>query len=325
VKEQLAEVTQLDAQFKADIVQSKSKRAELRMELSEDSATLSKAQRLAQREQYDAALGVIDDFVTKKAGSPMKVEFDKTRKLIERQRGKWIRNQFVLNFFIFIERTARSIATDAKSCKEARKEIELDGSKRAMEATAAQLKVKVEEIRTLWEDEKRQTASPHYASYGSGTWTLGDIETVMKGLVKEDPDKVAANAAKDGKASGDESLEDKIAKLLEQKRKEAAEAEKNAKNPSKKKQAARGPEIADIPPTEDEWWTATGADERTKYLLAWWADHEPHVKIIKIQGDPCGACSGNGFIRYFDRGGDDKWSPCPRCKGAQIDRTIRFH
>ena len=323
VQEQLGAVQALDPQFKAEIVHSKLRRAALRLELSEDAAQLSKAQRLAQREQYDVALGVIDDFMARKGGSAMRAEFEKTRRQIQGQRDKWIRNQVIFRFFILIERTARSIASDPESSsKEGRKRIELDGTRLALEATAKALKVQPAEVRSVWESEKRQTASWHYASYGSGTWTLGDMAVVLKGIVKEDPAKGAASAA-GGAAGGGESLEDKVKKLIEQKKKEQEEAARRARDASRQPQKAKAAEIADIAPTEEEWWAALGADDRTEYLLAWWADHDPHVKS-RPEGRSCTVCTGTGTIRYFDRGGDDKWVPCPRCKGACIDRIVRY-
>ena len=322
-KEHLTRVKELEPAFKADIVAGKVKRAEMRMESSEDSEKLAKAQRFAQREQYDAALVLIADFLEKKPNSALKVEFEKTSRSIERQRAKWIRGQVIFNFFIFIDRTARSIATDsATSCKEARKKIELEGTKMALEATAAALKVKVEEVRSLWEDPKRQTASPHYASYGSGTWTLGDMELVTKGLVKDDG-KQKADAEKADAADGQDSLEDKIKKLLEKKKKEQEEAAKKAAQGGAKEKKKAKAEIADIPPTDDDWWAQTPADEKTDYLLAWWADHDANVKVTP-KGMPCAVCTGTGVIKFIDRSGDDKWVPCPRCKGAQIDRILHY-
>jgi tetratricopeptide (TPR) repeat protein len=323
-KQNLEEVQKLDPQFKSDIVRGKIRRAELRMESSEDSALLAKAQRLAQRDLYDQALAILDEFLSRKPGSPLRAEFEKARRALAGQRDKWIRGQVIFHFFIQIERIARSIAADPHvSSKEARKTMETEGTTRALETAANALKVKVEEVRAVWEDPKRQTASMHYAGYGSGTWTLGDMDAVLKGLVKEDPDEAAANAAQSDSGSGDESLEDKVRKLLDQKKKAQEEAQKRSKSGGKQPQA-KGPEIADIPPTEDEWWASVGTDERTEYLLAWWADHDPHVKV-KPDARACSACAGKGILKYFDRSGDDKWVPCPRCKGAQIDRILRYH
>ncbi len=323
VKEHLSEVQELDPQFKTDIVNGKLLRADLRLQSADESALLAKAQRFAQRDLYDAALGLLDEFLTKKPGSAMRAEFEKLRRTIAKNREKWIRGQVIFNFFIHLERTARLIANDTTSvCRVARKRMETEGSNLALEATAKTLKVKVEEVRAIWEDPKRQTASMHYANYGAGTWTLRDMEAVLKGLVKEDPTKDAANAGKEEAGSKDDSLEDRIKKLLEKKKKEQEEAQRRAKEKPKQKQAKA--EIADIPPTEDEWWMITPADDKVDYLLAWWADHDEHAQT-KPEGRPCAQCTGIGILRYFDRGGDDKWVPCPRCKGAQIDRIVRFH
>jgi hypothetical protein len=179
-------------------------------------------------------------------------------------------------------------------------------------------------VQRVWEDAKRQTASPHFGSYGSGTWTLG-LEGAMKGLTPEDPNKKADAAAKPAK---DESLEDRIKKLLEEKRKAQDEANKKGKKggpqqPNKK--MASGPQIADIPPTEEEWWVTLTIDEKTGYLTAWWAEHEANAKLYRVDQQPCVTCSGLGSLRYVNPDGQEMAKPCPRCKGLQFDRVVRFH
>ena len=328
VKESLAQSVALDPAFKAEIISGKVKRAELRLESAEESALLAKAQRMASREKFDDALKVVGDFLEKKPNSVLRGDFEKTRKVFERQRAKWLKTQVIVNFFTFLERTARGLAADkASAIKSARKEMEQNGTTKAIEATAAALGVQPGEVQMAWEDPKRNTASPHYANYGSGTWTLGSIAEVTKGLVKEDPN-AAANAAKGNQPSEQgESLEDKIAKIIAQRKKEAEEAAKRAKQGGKgpQQQQPRAAEIADIPPTEEDWWASITVDERTQYLLAWWADHDTHRILIKVDYRPCITCAQTGVIRYIDRNGDNKWVPCPRCKGAQIDRILRYH
>ena len=323
VKEHLAAATLADTAFKPEIIDGKLKRATLRLESGEDSDALAKAQRLAQRDRYDAALQQIGEFLEKKPGSTLRAEFEKARRVITNQRTKWLKEQVVVHFFNYAERVARQIATEKEiGLKQARTRMESDGTTMIAEATAKWLKVEPKEVLAQWEDPKRNTASPHYATYGAGTFTLGSVEAVVQGLTPEEEKKEAPAETSTG-ANQDDYL-DKLKKLIEEKRK-AQEAA--AKNQGKKKQEKRGPEIADVPPTEDEWWTAADSDERTQYLLAWWVDHEPTKAkmVMKVEARTCAQCLGAGLIRYFDRGGDDKFVPCPRCKSLGIDRALRFH
>jgi hypothetical protein len=331
---ELEQVQSQDSTFKPELVKAKLERAKMRVEAAEDSALLAKAHRLAVRDQYDAALAVLDDFLVAKPGSILRADFEKTRRAIVKQRDKWVRTQVVVNFFTFMERVARELATDkGGSIKAARKQIELEGTKRGLELTAKFLKIRTEEVTAAWEDDKRNLASAHSATYGSGTWTLGSIEAVTKGMKKaEDPNKKGdANAAAAKK--GEQTLEDKIKELIEKKKKEAADAQAKAKqNQGKGKGGAKGPqqprdqEIADVPPTEDEWWNLVTVDERVQYLLAWWVDREPHAKIFVVDHRDCPNCAATGVIKYFDaKSGEDKMIPCPRCKGAQVDRVLRYH
>lgn len=324
VKEHLEQSLTLDPAFKADIIDGKVKRATLRIESGEDSALLGKAQRLAQRDQYDAALAMIDEFLQKKPGSALRPEFDKQRKAIGQQREKWLKQQVIVHFFNFAERVARQIAAEKEaSLQQSRQRIEVEGTTQIIEATAKWLKVKPEEVQKEWENPARNKASMHYANYGAGTFTLDSVEAVQDGLSEQGdlvakPDPAAGNAGAD---QGD--YLDKIKKILEQKRKEAEEA---AKNKGKKKAPEkRGPEIADVPPTADEWWAAASSDEKVQYLLAWWVDHDPFAKQFRrVAATACPQCSGEGVIRFFDRGGDNKLVPCSRCKSLGIDRALRY-
>lgn len=324
VREHLARVKELDPAFKADIVASKDKRAELRQESGEDSAELAKAQRFAQRQSYDTALALLDGLLERKPGSALRPEIEKTRKTLERQRAKWLKEQTIVHFFTYLERVARQIANEqGVGYKQARQRMELEGSKLAAEATAKWLKVATEDVERAWNDPERNTASPHYATYGAGTFTLGSIEAIQKGLVDEkDAGKGAEPGAGDDGAEAQDYL-DKIKKILEEKQKKAAEAAKNKGKPQEKKK--RGPEIADVPPTPEEWWEKANSEERTQYVLAWWADHDPQVQIIRYDARVCVQCTGEGLMRFIDRGGEQKWIPCDRCKTLGIDRILRYH
>lgn len=323
VQENLAHVTELDPTFKSVIVEGKVKRAAMRIEFGEDSAQLGKLQRLAQRNQYDAALAGIEEFLTKKPSSAMRGEFEKQRQAISVAREKWVRQQVVIHFFSYAERVARQVATEKEiSLKQARQRVEREGTQLIAEATAKQLRIDAAEVLKQWQDPKRATASPHYANYGAGTFTLGSIEKVQKNfenVVQESAPK-DPNAGNDGADPGD--YLERLKKILEQKQKEAEEA---AKNKGRKKETKRGPEIADVPPTADEWWAAAGSDERTQYLLACWADSDPNVQILKAEARQCMQCAGAGVIRYFDHNADFKFVPCSRCKSLGIDRILRFH
>jgi tetratricopeptide (TPR) repeat protein len=328
-KEELGHVTELDPSFKAEIVAAKLKQYDRRMEAGEDQELIMRASRMVRRDDYNGALALLDDFLQKKPNSVLRADAEKARARIEKARQQWLDEQVIIDFFAALERGVRKVATDPKAtAKDARKAVELEATKNALDQTAKWLKAPLAEVQKIWENPKRQTVSPHSGSYGSGTWTLG-LEAALKGLVQEDPNK----KKDDGKAAAKEqSLEDRIKETLEKKRKEQEEAQKRAKDKGKQqgsgkqpKQAPVGPQVYDIPPKEDEWWPTLTGDEKTQYLLAWWAEHEPNLKIIRYDSLACGMCAGVGMIRYFNSDGQEAAKPCTRCKGLGFDRIIRFH
>ena len=325
-KEELGKVTEADASFKADVIAQKQKQYDRRLEAGEDSELIAKSQRLARNDQYDDALKKLDDFLKAKPNSALRADAEKVRARIVKQREHWLGEQTIVQFFTYVDRTIRKIAAEPKAtAKECRKRIEAEVTKGTIESTAKFLKVAPAEVQRVWEDAKRQTASPHFGSYGSGTWTIG-LEAAMKGLTPEDPNKKADAGAKPTK---DESLEDRIKKLIEEKKKAQEEANKKGKKgagpqtPNKK--MASGPQVADVAPTEEDWWAGLTLDEKTGYLTAWWAEHEPNAKVYRFDQTPCATCSGLGSLRYVNPDGQEMAKPCPRCKGLEFDRVVRFH
>lgn len=329
-REELGHVQELDPSFKSEIVAAKLKQYERRMEAGEDQELIMRASRMVRHDDYNGALALLDDFLQKKPNSVLRADAEKARARIEKARQQWLAEQVIIDFFTALERGIRKIATDPKATvKDSRKAVELEATKNALEATAKWLKAPAAEVQKVWEDPKRQTVSPHSGSYGSGTWTLG-LEAALKGLVKEDPNKKKDDGS--GGAGKEKSLEDRIKDLLEKKRKEQEEAQKRAKEKGKQqgsgkqpKQAPVGPQVYDVPPKEEEWWPTLTGDEKTQYLMAWWAEHEPNLKIIRIDSLACGMCAGIGMIRYFNSDGQEAAKPCSRCKGLGFDRIVRFH
>lgn len=325
-KEQLAEVQKADPAFKAEIISSKQKQYERRLDASEDSELIAKAQRMVRRDDYNGALATLDDFLQKKPGSPLRGDAEKAKARITKARERWLAEQVVIHFFTYLDRAIRKIAQDPKATpKDGRKSVEADATKNAIEATAKWLHVTPPEVQRAWEDANRRTASPHFGAYGAGTWTIG-LEAALKGLVLDEPNKKAGDGtAKGGK---DESLEDRIKKLVEERKRQAEEAEARRKQGGKgpqKKERPTGPQIYDVPPKEDEWWVTLTIDEKTQYLTAWWSEHDPNVKIIRYDSLPCAMCTGVGMTKYINRDGQEAATPCLRCKGLGFDRIVRFH
>jgi tetratricopeptide (TPR) repeat protein len=325
-KDELAKVSELDANFKADVVGTKLKQYQRRIDASDDAALIARAQKMVRRDDYDHALALLDDFLKQKPSSALRSDAERTRARVAKARDKWLNEQVIVYFFTYLERSVKKIAADPKiSAKEARKAVETTSSKEAIEATAKWLKVAPEEVQKVWEDDKRNTASPHFGNYGSGTWTLG-LEGAMKGFQVEDPNKKKSEDETGGK---EKSLEDRIKDALEKKRKEQEEAKARGKNKggqrSTKKQPPAGPQVADIDPKEEDWWASLRQAEKTQYLTAWWAEHDPHAKVYHYEQAACVLCTALGKLKFYNASGQEGWNWCPRCKGLGFDRIVRFH
>jgi len=325
VKEHLEIARSLDAGLKEGTLEDKRKRAQLRIDSGADSAQLSQAVRLARREHFTEALALLEQLLQKGSGSRLQGEAVRERAKIVKQRAQWLDDKVAANFFSFVDRLAQKIAsTPDIGLSEARKQMELEAADASLLATAEYLRVPVEEVKEVWESPDRPIGATRAASYGGGTFTLGN-ERVMKGLLEEDKDKAAAKSTKEGGKPGDSTepatLEDKIKRMLEEKKQQREAQEKKAKDKKKETKQRR---IADVKPTADEWWAAARTQERVDYLKAFWVERDSHVRVLKILARNCSACAGAGFFHFSTQTGQDGRQECSRCKTLGFDRIVHY-
>ena len=172
-----------------------------------------------------------------------------------------------------------------------------------------------DEVDELW-DNRPTTGSPIRASYGGGTFILGD-ELAKDGYdrraKKEDEEE---EAKKDDK--GPKSLQERIAEKL---------AEKKADRSSKRKEKETVGKIADVPPSDEDWWKGAQSKERTQFLLAFFAEQAGKMTKLPPDRRDCSLCYGKGFLEFYgsaDPNQQQQDVACPRCKTLTFDRIAVF-
>ncbi len=171
-----------------------------------------------------------------------------------------------------------------------------------------------EEVDELWEN-RPTTGSPVRASYAGGTFILGE-ENAKAGYDRrakaEEEEKEAEQKEKP------KSLEERIAEKLREK----------AKDRDRKKQEKKTVgRIADVPPSDVDWWKGAQSKERTSFLLAFFSEFGEKMTQLPPDRRDCSLCAGKGFLEFYGSADPNQQQtevPCARCKTLTFDRIAVF-
>ena len=172
-----------------------------------------------------------------------------------------------------------------------------------------------DEIEELWAN-RPTTGSPIRASYGGGTFVLGDelakdgYDRRAKKDEEEEEEKKASGAAL--------TLQERIAQKL---------ADKQNARKKKTKEKEQVGKIADVPPTDEDWWKGAQSKERIAFLLAFFAEQGKRMTDLPPDRRDCSLCSGLGILQFYgsaDPNQQQQDVPCPRCKTLTFDRIAVF-
>ncbi len=144
-------------------------------------------------------------------------------------------------------------------------------------------------------------------SYGAGTFVLG-FQKAKDGF--EDRDADDSTSRPPGPAR---DLQERIAEKLREK---ALERARSAKTEA-------STELADVPPTDVEWWDGASLRDRTSFLLAFFAELSGTFEPLPPDRRDCATCAGRGHVEFFGASDPEKLrtaTPCPRCKTLGFDR-----
>jgi hypothetical protein len=155
----------------------------------------------------------------------------------------------------------------------------------------------------LWQGRVAAGAKRHQASFGLGTWLLGE-ERARKGL---DPEKKEEQS---GKTPEQRELEERTRRYLE--------------NLERQRRAAAG---GDQEVSPEEWWKAASPSERFQWLLAYYAEFSGDFDVTSLEFDPCPTCGGTGVIETIEtgaQGSQNRRMKCAICHGVGVRRALSF-
>jgi len=243
------------------------------------------------RGQFDAALKDLEIFLQKWPDSNLRAEVDRKKKQVEKARLQTMREMVVQQWYKWSERLTTqqarlegaTLEAGLNYATEKLKDDVLSAVTKDLQRTVG-ASVKPEEVKKLWDERKRGRFKR--ASYGQGTWLLGDAAAI-KEYGKDKPP--AAEAPKTGAEAERAKLEDKIKRYLE-----------NQQRVAKKKTAA-GPKEGEESEQEVFWRTWTSY-ARAQWLLAFYAENGGDLRIVKEELSNCPDCGGTGTREMINTG-----------------------
>ncbi len=177
----------------------------------------------------------------------------------------------------------------------------------AVTADLAELKQDIteEEVAVLFAE--REGGRFRRASYGNGTWMLGE-------------DKARAGIEKP-EESGPAGEQDAARKALEEKIKRYIEHQASVRSSS-------GSED-DVSP--EDYWTEFPYNSRSNWILAYYAEFSGDMQLRRAQFANCRECGGTGAREVVNLGGaregqegSTRLVPCPTCHHIGVIRKISF-
>ena len=243
------------------------------------------------RGQYDAALRALGTFLQKWPDSTLKTEVDRKKKQVEKSRLAALREMVSKQWYKWAERLAdKQAKTEGATLESSLAYLSEKMKDELLAAVTADLQravggsVKPEEVKKLWEARPR----PRFrrASYGQGTWLLGDAAALK--LYGKEPPKTA-DAPKTGAEAERAKIEDKIKRYLA-----------NQQIVAKKKAEAGTKEGEES--DQEVYWRTWSSYGRTQWLLAYYAENGGDLKIVKEELSNCTDCGGTGTREMINTG-----------------------
>lgn len=287
-------------------------RAQAKAAQQEQVDWLRDADLMRKRGRFDEALEKLDAFAAAFPGSPLTEDSMKARERTLIGRDEEIRELVLRRWDYWSRRVSRSAASEldySAAVSYAQETLGEEIRERVLADVTDQVTedINADQIEEFW--ATRRTRPYKSASYGFGTWLLGD--RARAGLEKK---AVASTASQTDQARRD--LEQKIERFLE-----AQRAQRRARS-------ARDSE-ADA----EQFWAQYSPGSRSNWIRAYYIEYSGDFELSERPSlRNCPSCAGRGVTEVMAVGGSSEGErttsvhlvTCSACRGSGILRRIYY-
>lgn len=300
---------ELDGRLKVELLAAKLAWLQIKIEDAAETAALDEIRHRLYRRQYElcaemAAAFRVDYPESRQLGDLIELEADIERRKRE-YRGKGITSAY----FALLDRRITRLARDLElSLDVARELIETVVHEEIMVSLGEDYQMSPETVQELWGE--RRGGSVRSFAYGTGTFILGQAKALEFGRFDD-------NDEPDGSADEDEieeDFDDLVERVKRQRQQQAA----------RRQSARRGSGVLDDEgPSPDEWWQQQSAEDRQRWLLAYYAEASGQLRVLEARPRDCRRCDARGYIEGTNVDDEVIRITCPVCKGLKFERLVR--
>jgi tetratricopeptide (TPR) repeat protein len=295
-------------------------RAESKAALQQQVDLLAEIDLQRARKRYDKALEGLTQFRTLYPKSPLLSDLAKLQERVAKSQERDLRTEVITRWHSWTVRLAREAARKS-SFEEVRayldeKMAEDLAQKVRDEVQALAPGIEVDQVRRLWAE--RKGGKVRTATYGSGTWLLGESARSELDQTKE---KQVEAPAPGSAAAARKELEERIQRYLE--------------NQRLTRDAAKGTSAEDEP---EAFWREWNWSGRSQWVLAYFVEKSGEFRDLVARFSNCRECGGSGARNVLFTGNagsaDDSGTgkaragevlvACPSCRTIGIVRRIRY-
>ncbi|MDF1797913.1 MAG: hypothetical protein P1V81_01950 [Planctomycetota bacterium] len=270
---------------------------------------LGEVERLTRRKNFDKALQMLAAFVSKYPDSPLMEEWNEQRDRTQKAQLKALRDQVSTRWHAAAVKMSKAAAR-YETYGEVMAFLEERMGQEILVAVATDLgdlkaDISQEEVAVLFAE--REGGRFRKASYGNGTWLLGE-------------DKARAGIEKTEEASP-QGEQDAARKALEDKIKRYIEHQSSVRSSS-------GSED-DMSP--EDFWKSYSLNARSNWILAYYAEFSGDMRLHRAQFANCRECGGTGAREVVNLGsaregseGSTRLVSCPTCHHVGVIRKVSF-
>ena len=286
-------------------------RTEEKAALQEQVDLLAEADQWRGRGLFQRSWDILNAFPQRFPDSPLLEDWNRMRQRVERYQERALRNEVVDRWFHWSARLARAAVREKASFEAARSYADDQLGADVLAAVSADLRqiapaITADEVRKLWDE--REGGRYHQASYGYGTWLLGEERALATpGAQREE------EAPEGSQEDARKRLEKRIQRYL-------------ANQEVLKKKGERGDE--EDPET---FWKRWKTDSRAQWLLAYYVEDSGDFRVEKIRFSNCRECGGTGVRHIAFSGGSLAGQTssaatieCPTCHAIARIRRVRY-
>lgn len=303
----------LDPEYDSSRLSAAVARCETKAALAEQVAVLAEIDLMRARKRYDLAIELLSAFPELYPDSPLLEDWNDLRERVARYQERDLREEIVRRWHYWSVRLARDAARRLETYQEVLGYLDEQMGEELIAHVRDDVQgiapgIESDDVMRLWTE--REPGRYRQASYGIGTWLLGE-DRALATLEKEEEEEEPAPGSQ---AAARRALEDRIQRYL-----------KNQELVRK----ARAGSGADEEDPEEMWkrWNHSG---RHRWILAYFVEFSGLFSLDRVRFSNCRECGGTGARDVVFLGSalagerSDALVPCPTCHTLGRMRRIRY-